>query len=169
MADIKKLVPYEEWKDVIDFEDLYEVSSLGNIKRKGKSSNLRLRYNKDGYFLVNLSKNNVHYTKQLHRVVAKAFINNSNNYPCVNHIDENKSNNCCSNLEWCSIKYNNNYGSRKNNFKKPVTQIGTNGMVVRRYESMIQAAKLLGISAGGISNVLKGKSKTAGGFNWINS
>lgn len=51
------------------------------------------------------------YRRSIHRLVAEAFIPNPNNYPCINHKDENPSNNNIDNLEWCTYKYNANYGT----------------------------------------------------------
>lgn len=61
---------------------------------------------------MTLSKGNIRKIASLHRLVAEAFIPNPCNYPAINHIDENKANNSAENLEWCSFKYNSNYGSR---------------------------------------------------------
>lgn len=61
---------------------------------------------------MTLSKGNMRKIASLHRLVAEAFIPNPCNYPVINHIDENKGNNRADNLEWCSAKYNCNYGSR---------------------------------------------------------
>ena len=128
----------EIWKDIPNFEGLYQVSNLGNIKgldryvnsaiknnnrvkRKGK---LLKQYNKRGYFQVSLSKNHKRYYFNVHRLVAIAFLPNPDNLPQVNHKDENPLNNILSNLEWCTAKYNCNYGTRnskipnKTSFKK---------------------------------------------------
>lgn len=69
-------------------------------------------YYRKGYCLVKLSINGKSQEHKVHRLVAKAFIDNPNNYDCVNHKDENKSNNTVENLEWCTRAYNNTYGTR---------------------------------------------------------
>lgn len=115
----------ETWKDVKGYEGLYQVSDMGNVKRvQHEDYNCRQGYrifkerllkqeiNFRGYMKVTLSKNNIHKGLFVHRLVAEAFILNPNNYPQVNHKDENKANNCVDNLEWCDNKYNNNYGTK---------------------------------------------------------
>lgn len=69
---------------------------------------------KTGYKFVILGKK----TCYVHRLVAEAFIPNPDNLQQINHIDEQKDNNAVSNLEWCSIKYNINYGNRKKKFSE---------------------------------------------------
>ena len=108
----------EEWKEIDGFPK-YMVSNLGRIKslnynRTGKEQILMQKKagrNKN-YFNIILFQNGKSKTLKVHRLVAQAFIPNPNNYPCVNHKDENPSNNCVSNLEWCTYEYNNNYGTR---------------------------------------------------------
>lgn len=116
----------EIWKSVDNYGD-YFISNLGNIKstKNGKELFMALSEDKDGYFKVKLFKNNCPKTKYIHRLVAETFIPNPKNLRCVNHKDENKQNNCVDNLEWCSIKYNNNYGTRwfKNNRKKCIKEV----------------------------------------------
>ena len=102
----------EEWRAVVGYEGLYEVSNLGRVKSlfrykqivKGVPTNR-------GYLRVTLCKNKVHKLCSIHRLVATAFIPNPYNYPCVNHKDEERTNNQADNLEWCSYKYNVNYGN----------------------------------------------------------
>ena len=89
------------FKDIKGFEGLYAVSNLGNVKRhtteaKNGTGNyyrkehlLKQRKNNKGYFSVDLYKNNVRHQCLVHRLVAEQFIGNPNNYPCVNHKDEN--------------------------------------------------------------------------------
>ena len=97
----------EIWKDIEDFEGYYEVSSLGRI-RNSRTGLLR-RFSLQGnhkYYIVNLWKNNVSYSRLVHRIVAKAFIPNPNNKPQVNHLDKNGLNNDISNLEWVTCSEN---------------------------------------------------------------
>ena len=113
------------WKKIDGYDD-YFISNLGNIKsiKFGKTNYMALSEDKDGYFKVNLYKNGKSNVAYIHRLVAKTFISNPNNYKIVNHKDENKQNNNALNLEWCTSKYNNNYGTRyfKNNRKKYICE-----------------------------------------------
>ena len=106
----------EEWRDIKDYEGLYQISNLGRVKslnynRTKKEKILKPR-NSQGYLHVTLVKNSKCKGFTVHRLVAMHFIENPNNYPEVNHKDENKQNNKVENLEWCTDKYNKNYGTR---------------------------------------------------------
>ena len=105
----------EEWRDIVSYEN-YQVSSLGRVKSLNYNHTkqekiLKQAKMKDGYLLVNLWKDGKSKTCTVHRLVAIAFIPNPNGYRCVNHKDENPSNNIVSNLEWCTHQYNNTYGT----------------------------------------------------------
>ena len=107
----------EEWKDIKGYEGRYQVSNLGRVKSLNynhtkKEKILKLKPNRKGYFEVFLYKNGERRAFKVHRLVALHFIPNPNNYPQVNHKDENKQSNCVDNLEWCTNKYNMNYGTR---------------------------------------------------------
>lgn len=104
----------EEWKKVIGYEGLYEVSNLGNVRNVRRNTLLRLSENQ-GYIQVCLYKNGIRTGLKVHRLVAQAFIPNPYNLKEVNHKDENPSNNIVENLEWCDRKYNINYGHRTEN------------------------------------------------------
>lgn len=71
---------------------------------------MKLSSDKDGYLSCGvILKDGTHKRKRVHRLVAEAFIDNTNNYPVVNHKDENKQNNNVENLEWCTVEYNTRY------------------------------------------------------------
>ena len=115
----------EIWKDIVGYEGLYQVSNKGNVKRiehedfkcrQGyrvfKERMLKPFKNFRGYMKVGLHKGNKKKDVFVHRLVAEAFIENPCNYPQVNHKDEDKTNNCVANLEWCTNLYNTNYGEK---------------------------------------------------------
>ena len=103
----------EEWRAVPGYEGLYEVSNKGNVRNVRRNKLLRLQKTNNGYIRVVLSKNRIKTGFQVHRLVALTFLPNPDNLPQVNHKDEDKTNNNVDNLEFCTAKYNNNYGSRK--------------------------------------------------------
>lgn len=110
----------EVWKDVAGYEGLYQVSNLGRVASLERitSKGVHVPYkllsqsnDKDGYKKVGLYKDGKVEVGRVHRLVATAFIPNPYNYPVINHKDENKQNNVVDNLEWCTVKYNANYGT----------------------------------------------------------
>lgn len=109
----------EVWKDVVGYEGRYMVSNFGNVislnycnSKKTKPISFRYRGTNNLYPYVHLTKNGQAKNWYIHRLVAIAFIPNPNNYPVVNHIDENPANNHVDNLEWCTQKHNCNHGTR---------------------------------------------------------
>lgn len=113
----------EVWKDIPGYEGLYQVSNTGEVKSlnyrgSGETKLLKQSTNKKGYKRVVLCKNRKKKNHCVHRLVAIAFIPNPDNLPIVNHIDECKSNNMVSNLEWCTLVYNNTYGTRNERISK---------------------------------------------------
>lgn len=117
----------EEWRDVVGYEGLYQVSNAGAVKslprvdyanRKLKGKVLKLRKDKNGYIISTLYKDGIRKDHSVHRLVASAFIENPDNFPQVNHKDENPGNNNVTNLEWCTNKYNSNYGTRLQRISK---------------------------------------------------
>ena len=103
----------EIWRDVKGFEGLYKVNRKGEIYSLLKNIIRPPKDNGYGYDSITLNKNGKKITRYIHRIVAEAFIPNPNNYPMVNHKDENKKNNNVENLEWCTASYNVNYGTAK--------------------------------------------------------
>jgi len=162
----------ENWKPIPGYEGLYEVSDLGNVRslhQKFKAKSiviLKQATGSRGYKLVTLCKDQKQTSFNVHRIVANVFVPNPNNYPCVNHIDEDKTNNSASNLEWCSYYYNNVYGERltKSALKrsKPVMCIET-GVI---YASTCAAQRETGVCQSHISACCRGKRKTAGKLHW---
>ena len=110
--------------------------------------------------MVNLYKNKVMKTCLLHRLVAEAFLKNPNNYPCINHKDENKENNNVDNLEWCTHQYNNTYGTRLEHVSIPIYCLETN----KCYNSIKQASEKLNLDSSNIVKVLKGRLKQTKGY-----
>lgn len=173
----------EIWKDIKDYEGLYQVSNLGRIKsleRKVKNTKSSYRIIKEkilscgkssnGYCYIILCKKQNRKPFRIHRLVAEAFIPNPNNYLEVNHKDENKLNNKADNLEWCNHKYNINYGNliKKNakKHKKKVMQYTKNNVFIKEYSSLKEASNKIGINSSSIIRCCKGKQKTCGGYIW---
>lgn len=121
----------EEWKDIVGYENYFEVSSFGNIKRKGSNRNLKLQISKKGYALLPTrisGRKGKSLCFRVHREVAKAFIPNPENKPQVNHLDCNKTNNFVSNLEWSSQEENISHAQRNKLF---VTKMGSDNHMAK--------------------------------------
>lgn len=128
--------------------------------------------NHQGYYRVGLYKNRKEIKKSIHRLVAEVFIINENNYPVINHKDENKANNSVDNLEWCSYKYNSNFGTAQKrrlvNKKTKILQYDLNNNFIKEHDSAINAEKSINI-LNAQSNIIKccrGKHKTAYKYIW---
>lgn len=101
----------EIWKDIDGFP-MYQVSNYGKVLSKFTNKCLTPARDKDGYARVGLRRDKKTFNKRVARLVAIAFIPNPEGLPIVNHKDEDKSNDYVGNLEWCTVQYNNTYGSR---------------------------------------------------------
>lgn len=178
----------EEWKDIKGYEGLYQVSNLGRVKslertvtrKDGRKRTIRERIlkptpDRGGYLLVSLSKGSgKSKVFKVHRLDCEAFHENPESKPCVNHIDENKINNAVSNLEWCTYEENINYGTRTVRSakaiakarSKPVGQYTRGGVLVKVWQSTREVERQLGFFSGHISEVARGKLKTAYGYVW---
>lgn len=99
-------------KYIPEYEGLYSVTEDGRVWGHKRKNWIRPVVKNNGYLQVQLSKNNHVKYYTVHRLVAITYIPNPNNYPQVNHKDEDKLNNNVSNLEWCDAQYNNTYGTR---------------------------------------------------------
>nr|DAS20101.1 MAG TPA: homing endonuclease [Caudoviricetes sp.] len=167
----------ETWKPITCTDNVkYEVSSEGNVRILKTGRILKPCYNTKGYARVDLTSANNDKTKKtrklVHRLVAQAFIpNNDQSKTLINHKDENPRNNSVANLEWCTHKYNANYGTRNERVgkskSKPIQQLDMKtGLIIATYPSLTEAGLSIGIYKGNISRVAKGKRKTAGGYGW---
>ena len=182
----------EIWKDVVGYEGLYQVSNLGNVKsldrivfNKGiskfyKMKGKKLSTNKSngsGYKVISLNKDGISKNYYTHRLVAEAFVPNENLYPQVNHKDENKYNNNSNNLEWCTCKYNNNYGTARDRIIKKLInnkyrskQVSAHDILTNElvfiFPSINEASRQLKCSGQNISDALHGKQPTARGYIW---
>lgn len=165
----------EIWKDIDGYDGMYQVSNTGRVKSVRKNIILRQGIAR-GYKSVILSTNNIPKNYSVHRLVANAFIPNPDNLPQVNHKDENKANNCISNLEWCTPKYNYNYGTiniRKSqkqlndkNKSKVVLQYSLDGTFIKEWKSTMDVQRNLGFCHSYISECCRGKQSYAYGYIW---
>jgi len=179
----------EVWKKCVDYEDLYLISNKGRIKsvprtiefikygkkysRKVYERILKLNKQFNGYLSVTVSSSNFPKGKKelVHRLVAKTFIPNPSNLPCINHKDECKSNNSVENLEWCDKSYNALYGTCQERVKKhkikPVYMLDkSTEKIIKKFTSISDAAKETGAQIANISAVARGRAKTACGYKW---
>lgn len=187
----------EIWKDVKGYEGLYQISNIGRVKsiRPLKPSNDNTDRQNDHiltlvkpgrarYFYVCLSKDGKSSTERVHRLVAKPFIPNPYNLPCVNHKDENPLNNRVHNLEWCTQLYNTRYGTAKkkcsrawdeqiNGKSRAVYAYTKSGELVGRFDSVWDAVEILKIGGKSprgvrcrIRECCNGKRKAEKGYVW---
>ena len=157
----------EVWKDVPDYEGIYQVSNFGRVKSKRKI----LKAINGEYLKVGLSKNGVQKTLTIHRLVAQAFIDNRNDYNFVNHKDENKHNNNSNNLEWCNNLYNVNYGKRnekisKSQSKYKIIQKDKNNNIIKIWNSIWDLKHNTTYETTNIRKCCKKQYKYAYGYKW---
>ena len=198
----------EIWKDVKDYEGLYQVSNLGNVKSLYDASHKKYRelimkpsMNSWGYLQIGLCKNGKQKPTRINRLVAIAFElpipEHLRHIPIerleVNHKDEDKTNNCVWNLEWCNSKYNSNYGTRNKRISdalkgvpkteetkrklseshingkcsKPVLQLDKNTLeVIMEWPSLAEVQRQLGFAKAHICNCCNGRYNQSHGFKW---
>lgn len=179
----------EIWKDIEEFEGLYQISNFGRVKalkRKVKakngqkrafnehiltlhSSKLTKRHPKP-MFHVELWKDNKRYVRMIHRLVAENFIPNPDGKPQVNHIDGNRYNNRYDNLEWCTNRENMIHayktGLTKPKGCKPIKGINLITGKQTLFNSIEEAARILNSNSDAIRSALKGRSQTSCGYRW---
>ena len=172
----------EIWKSIDGFEGIYEVSNFGRVKSLEKTGSVytgkgkpRKEYTinetivkgwSQEYQSVDLRKGGKSHSKKIHRLVAEAFIPNTNNKPQINHIDENKFNNRVDNLEWVTSKENVNHGTgivrRSKTQRKPV--IALKGEEKITFESIGEAADALGVDRSCVSHTLAKRMSNVKGY-----
>ena len=152
-------------KDIKGYEGLYAITEDGQVWSYRRNKYLKQQQARN-YLSIELHKDNNRKNYFIHRLVAETYIPNPHNLPEVNHIDENKYNNCVDNLEWVSHKDNMNHGTQKERAstkcKKRIRCIETDTV----YNSTKEAAEALDIKAPNITACLKGRQKTSGKYHW---
>lgn len=166
----------EIWRDIKGYEGIYQVSNEGRIKSLSNEATRKekiLKQNKSNrYFVVELSCNGVGKRYLVHHLVAEAFIPNPNGHTVVHHISHIKTDNRAANLEWMDEEEHRKIHELE---KKQIYQYTIDGKFVRVWDSIYEAAKVLGVSSGNIGNCCiggyyhKGKwhnRETCGGYKW---
>lgn len=143
--------------DIKGFEGLYGVTSCGKVWSYTNNSFLSTKTNKKGYEVVHLSKDGQDYFLFVHRLVALAYVPNPNNLETVDHIDNCKSHNYASNLQWLS---------RGDNARKSCSKKIYCVELDRTFNSQQEAARILHLDQGNISKVCRGKLRTTGGYHF---
>ena len=191
----------EDFVDIKNYDGRYKIGDKGTVI--GVSRSKDNRYNnkkwilkqyedKNGYMYVTLQKDKKRKTIKVHRLVAEHFIENKNNYPCVNHIDSNRKNNDASNLEFCTHKQNMEHAVKNHRFdnmakinsermkgnklngyiyaneitKKKIIQCDLNNNFIKEYQSISEASKQTGITITSISYCANNKRKSGGDYLW---
>ncbi len=158
----------ETYLDIKGYEGLYLVSTLGNIYSVKNKQLLKPIKHTGGYMRVMLYKYGNGSLFKVHRLVAQAFIPNPENKPQVNHIDEDKTNNMVSNLEWVTAKENVNHGTRNERSSKKqgmkIKAIDIASGEYNIYNSQQECAKRLNLTQSSISQCVRGNMRETGGY-----
>ena len=170
----------QQWRQVVGYEGYYEISNQGNVRsidrkviekntnkiKELQGKDLSVANSKRGYRVVNLFKDNKGTIKNVHQLVAEAFIPNLDNKPCINHKDSNRLNNHVDNLEWCTYEENNLHSIEFGDRGQAVLQLDENDIFINRFESIREAEEKTGVQHSNITAVCKGKRDKAGGYKW---
>lgn len=190
----------EIWRDIEGYEGQYQVSNLGRVRsverqvRKWngfktiRESFLKQKLGKNGYVQVTLCKDGRMKTYLAHRLVAKAFIPNSENKPYIDHINTIKTDNRTDNLRWVTRKENEQnplsilhrsewqkggkngmYGKfgKEHNRSIPIVQLTMDGKYIRDWECTRQVERELGFPSNNICSVLRKRTNSSHGYKWV--
>lgn len=174
----------EEYRTIIGFPK-YEVSNYGNVRNAESKVVLSKRLTSNGYYRVNLRLGNCKYekpiAKNVHRLVATAFVDNPIQHPFVNHIDGNKLNNNADNLEWCTASdnskhaYINDLGGCREKYHKNILKAQEKcGMKIKLYNgsklvgvyTKKELAKVLNVNEKTIYNYMHNGIMSKGAYRW---
>ena len=191
----------ETFVDIKDYDGRYKIGDKGTVIGVSRSKDERYKHkqwilkqyeDKNSYMYVTLQKDKKRKTIKVHRLVAEHFIENENNYPCVNHIDSNRKNNDVSNLEWVTHKQNMEHAVKNHRFdnmaklnskrmkgnklngyiyaneitKKKIIQCDLDDNFIKEYQSISEASRQTGITITSISYCANGIRKSGGGYLW---
>lgn len=181
----------EEWREIPEWER-YAASTLGRIASLGAPylCGGRICRRKPQLLTPRLTNKPPHYEKvelsngdgwrrgfMVHVLVARTFIPNPNNLPFVNHKDENSRNNRVENLEWCTQKYNCNYGTHNERMAKTISetayqrrkvvQLSLDGDFIAQFNSIAIASRTLNVSRTSISLCCRGINQTGHNYHWM--
>lgn len=170
---MKKLIESEIDENIFvpikEYESRYAINKKGEIYSIYKNIIIKYEVYK-GYARVSLYDEKKYKHFFIHRLIALNFIENPNNWPQVNHKDENPLNNHASNLEWCTRSYNVNYGTAISRSREkvsiPVDQYSLFGEYINTYSSIVEAEKATGVYNPNIVKCCKGERNRAGKFRW---
>lgn len=132
-------MPLAEVFTMIEEYPKYDISNFGQVRNRATGRLLKPSDNGNGYLMVSLRKDKKTYSVKIHRLVCEAFIDNPNNYKCVDHIDRYRTNNHVSNLRWASYSMNN-----KNRNSYGNTNVGGVCWIESRKEYQCQVTNFVG-------------------------
>ena len=164
-------------KEIEGLPRCYLITSDGKIINGETGYELKQLVNRAGYYYVQFTINGKHYSRNVHRLIAEAFIPNPEHKPYINHIDGNRKNNAIENLEWCTAKENTDHAAKvlrtltqyqkyNENHSIPVQGTYPDGSKTAVYPSMSAASKAFGIKKASMINHIHGRRKTCAGAVW---